>query len=401
MGPEVWTDPVLSWIGAAGVVVYLVHVHRQRSRSAVEGKMLFLLYCLFALFFVRGFYWLTNDVRLQVPAFVPATLLPLAIALFVEALLRRHLSPALKAFVALGTVLLFLLNVLNPIGRADLFTGYKVFSLSTILWLGLVLITRDRRRLSLMENRFIDGFTAALGFTFVLATTDMQMRPEWLHFRIGSLGGLIFVYVCLRLINLRESRVAVPAEILGLVGKASVGTVAYAVTVGDVRIDTCLSVFFVSCAFVLLLAILERLREIRVHNGHSSFVRWLIAARTDSIEGFVASLNGLPMAREHVVVRGADLAGYDPDLIVGAFEDSHPVLTLSSLRSELAGHGRSPDLIEQVVALLETYEMTHATLLSSSPPVLLLLNLPEFAGGHNPLLQLGLLQKFGRLLKPA
>ncbi|MCH8000660.1 MAG: hypothetical protein IIA34_03215 [Proteobacteria bacterium] len=68
--------------------------------------MLVLLYCLAALFISRGFYWLTEDEWLQVPSFVPATLLPLPVALFVEALMRRHIRPAFKVFVAVGTQML-------------------------------------------------------------------------------------------------------------------------------------------------------------------------------------------------------------------------------------------------------------------------------------------------------
>lgn len=399
MGVDLWTDPLVSWIGAGGVLAYIVHIHRQRSRSAVETKVLFLLYCLMALFLIRGFYWLTDDVRLQVPAFVPATLLPLAITLFVEALLRRHAGPALKIFVAVGTLLVFWLNILNPISREDLFVVYKIFMLVTFAWLGKLLITRKRGALSAMENRFVDGITAALACTFVLALTDLQIRPDWLHFRIGSIGGLIFVYVCLRLDNAGGSRLAVPAEIAGLLARSLVITLAFALIMGSVPVDAYVAAFIVSVALVLLVAILERVRESRLWNHRASFFQWLINARTATLDEFIESLHQLPLAAEHIVLRDEQLGGYDVALVQRAFDEGPPVATLGTLRAELAKDGENAGVIEQLVALLENHAMTHATLLSTAPRVMLLLNLPELAGAHNPVLEVRLLQKFGRLVR--
>ena len=401
MGYETWTDPILCWIGATGVSAYVIHIHGQRSRSSVETKLLFLLYCLTALFLVRGFYWLTDDARLQVPAFVPATLLPLAITLFVEALLRRHVSPAMKLFVALGTVTLFWLNLLNPISREALFTGYKIFTLSTIIWLGLVLAVRNRRTLSAMENSFIDAVTAALAFTFVLALTDMQMQPDWLPFRLGSIGGLIFVYVCLRLTDAGNSRRLVLGEMLGLAVKAAVAAIAFGLLVANASTNAYLAAFCVAVALVLLVAILERIREGRIRNLQTSFFQWLINLRAASLDDFIEALYQIPLAGEHLVLRGDQLRGYDVALLAGTFDLGRPVLTLSSLRASLAAGSRGSDGAEQLVDMLERHEMTHATMLSTAPAVILLLNLPEFAGGHNPVLQVGLIQKFGRLLRPA
>ncbi|HUF69720.1 MAG TPA: hypothetical protein VMM79_13840 [Longimicrobiales bacterium] len=401
MSVETWAEPLLSWIGAAGVLAYILHIHRQRSRSILEAKVLFLLYSLAALFVVRGFYWLTDDVRLQVPAFVPATLLPLAITLFVEALLRRHVSFPLKIFVAAGTFTVFWLNILDPITREQLFTVYKVFMLGTIVWLGAILITRDRRSLSTMENRFITAVSAALACTFLLALTDLQIRPEWLHFRVGSIGALIFVYVCLRLMTPGGSRLAIAGEIAGLTAKSLVAALAFGLLIGPSPTDTFVATFFIATALVLLLTILERIRESRFRNHQASFFNWLAKARTASLDEFMDSLSQLPLAAEHVVLRQDQLTGYDLELLREAFDADRPVATLAMLRASLSRESPRTAAREQLVDMLEKHEMTHATLVSEAPPTVLLLNLPDFVGSYNPVLHVELLQKFGRMLRPA
>ena len=71
---------------------------------------------------------------LGVLAFVPVTLFPLACTLFVEALLRRHVSLGLKLYVAGGTVAFL---VLDLFGRrlpfeTDLLLGMLIFVVSTL-----------------------------------------------------------------------------------------------------------------------------------------------------------------------------------------------------------------------------------------------------------------------------
>ncbi len=398
MGFETWTDPILSFGGAAGSIAYIAHIHRDRSRSYLELMMLVLLYCLAALFISRGLYWLTEDERLQVPSFLPATLLPLAVALFVEALMRRHIRPAFKVFVAVGTLACFVLNLVPLVSREDLWTISRVVTLGTFAGLAFMVAFRDRGAHSPMENRLISGFTTALAITFVLALTDLGIAPSWLHFRLGGIGGLIFVYICVRFTDPDESWVFVVRELFWVGAGALVVTSAFAVLAPDGATDLYVAIFFVSFSFVLLFTVLERLRGLRRDSQNTSFFRWLLETRTGSINDFIDSLHRLPLAREHRVVRGPDLDLYEPEEMGDVLEGTDAVCTLSSLRAGLVKRQHDREGAEQLIGLLEQNGMTHVALLSQKPYAFLLLNLPQFTSTHNPMLELALLQKYARLL---
>ena len=400
MGFETWTDPILSFVGAAGAIAYIAHIHRDRSRSYLELMMLVLLYCLAALFISRGFYWLTEDERLQVPSFVPATLLPLALGLFVEALTRRHLRPSFKVFMAVGTLACVVLNLVPLVSRDDLWTISRVVTLGTFAGLALVVAFRDRREHAPMENRLITGVTTALAIAFVLALTDLQIAPSWLHFRLGGIGGLIFIYVCVRFTDPDESWVFVVRELFWVGAGALVVTSTLAVLAPGGATDLYFAIFFVSFSFVLLFIILERLRSLRRDSQSTSFFRWLLDARTGSINDFIDSLYRLPLAREDLVVRGSDLDLYEPAEMADVLDGADAVCTLSSLRAGLGKRQDDREGTEQLIGLLEQNGMTHVALLSQEPYAFLLLNLPQFTSTHNPMLEMALLQKYARLLSP-
>src|SRR2546426_898933 len=83
--------------------------------------------------------------------------------------------------------------------RSPFFHAFSVFALLTMAWLGWDLLVRRRADLAPMENRFTDALTAVLAFCLLLFATDFGLRPGWVPFRLGSLGGLLFVYACVRL----------------------------------------------------------------------------------------------------------------------------------------------------------------------------------------------------------
>lgn len=399
MGHELWTDPLVSWIGAAGTLSYTVHIHRNRSRSHLEYTTLLLLYTLGALFLLRGHYWLTEDPRMQMPSFVPATVVPIVVTLFVEALLRRHAHPALKLFAAGGSFVCFVLNLVPIVDRDTLWTISKVITLGTFAWLAWMVVRRDRRAHSTVENRLITSIGTSLAIAFFLALTDLQLAPSWFHFRIGGIGGLIFVYVCIRLTDPDESSMAVLGELIGLAFQAVLITGALIVLLPAEPTDLYVSIFLLSLSFLLLYTIFSRLRGLRWESEHTSFFRWLLEMRCGSVDEFVDALEHLPLAREHRVVREREVEPADPAAMAVALDHIGEVSTLSSLRSMRRNNpGAHRDGIEQLIGLLQEHGMTHVTMLSSRPHTFLLLNLPQFASTHNPLLEIALLHKYAALL---
>ena len=168
---------------------------------------------------------------------------------------------------------------------------------------------------------------------------------------------------------------------------------------GSSTVGAFLDVFAVSLAAVLVTIVLERVKALQLEDREVSFLRWLLRAETRSLEGLIGSLRDLPLTEEHITLKGADLDGYDASAISRIFEDSSAVVSLASLRHEIASRGEVvPEATEELVHILEKYDMTHAALVCGEPPTLLLLNLPQVAPQLYEV-QVRLIQKHARMLE--
>jgi len=392
-----------SLVGAAGNVLYLRHIYQRPTHSALEGRTVFLLVVITALFIFRSVYWLLGGDLLHTITLVPSTLIPLAATLFVETLRRRHSPPPIKWIVGAGTVASFAMNwvLFRAAPKEHFFDFFRWFTIGTLAWLGLALLVRNRADLAPIENRFVDGITAACGMGVIFAATDFSVTPSWAPFQLGGIGALFFVYTCVRLINTVERRATIAAEMTRILIEAAVITLIFALVVPALDRTVLAAVFSLSLAFNLVIRVAARLRGLQIKSGPgTSFFRWLLYSSTASLDEFVDSLQSIPWTTAPVVLRGADLAPYDEASIGAIFDDAHPVWTLSSLRTALRGaSGPDADGAEELVDLLETRDMTHAAMVGRKPLVLLLVNIPEVAGPHEPALEFALLQKYSRLLR--
>ena len=136
----------------------------------------------------------------------------------------------------------------------------------------------------------------------------------------------------------------------------------------------------VAAAWVLLSAIVTRMMALHAESRAGSFLRWLLHARLDSLDGFLVSLRRLPVAAGYVVLRGSDLRAYRVERLFDLPEAKRGPLSISAARSWIA-LGRNLDEAEQLVDLLKRHEMTHALLVSVEPP---LVHPAPAAASHRP-----------------
>ena len=397
-----FTDLFVDWTAAFGVLAYAFYLHRNRILSTLETRTLFLLDCAGALFLVRGFFWLTGkNPLLGVLTFAPATLFPLAYTLFAEGLLRRHVSLVLKLYVAAGTIIFLSLDLLNRLAfDVELLVGFLLFLVSTLAALTAQVVTRDRRQLSTAENRFVDAMATVSIAVIPLAVSDFRKVFDWIAVpRMGGIAGLLFVYALMRPAGDARPVRALGLEVLGMLARGAVVAVALVAAMGQNSIGAFFDALAISVAAILLTIVLERLKALQLENREASFLRWLLRADARSPEGLIGSLRDLPLTEEHITLKGADLDGYDAAAISRVFDDGRAVLSLASLRHELAARGEAvAEAVEELVHILEKYEMTHVALVCHEPPTLLLLNLP-LVGTHLYEVQVQLIQKYFRLLE--
>jgi len=392
---------VISLVGAAGNLAYLRHIYRRPTHSPLEGRSVFLLSVITALLLLRPIYWTIGGDLLHTLVLIPAALIPIASTLFVEMLRRRHAPPLVKWIIAAGTLTAFAMNFIfwgaGP--KEHFFDFFRWFVIGTFAWLALSLLLRRRSDLSPMENRFVDGTMAACAMGVIMAGTDFNVRPSWAPYQLGGIGSLFFVYCSVRLTNTVERRSRLLMEIARILFESALIIAIFAAVVHGADRTVYAAGFALALAFNLFIRVTTRLRGLHIKSGPGmSFFRWLLFSSATSLDDFVESMESIPWATKPLVLRGAELEPYDAAAIAETFDDAHPIWTLSALRAALRGASENVDGAEELVDLLETRDMTHVAMLARAPLVLLLVNLPEVAGPHEPALEFALLQKYSRLL---
>ena len=378
---------------------------RQREESGTSGASLFLIGTLAVLLLLRGFYWLSS-----VPAagtlgrlvFAAATLLPLAITLFVERLLRRHHPLPLKFLSMTISTLFFGLNVVSnlPEQRAWLLAFLAGLTL-VIAWNGWLLLFTRSAELSSNERKLARALVLAVTLSIPLIATDFRTMHHLFPVRLGAIGALLFVYVLLSLVETRDVLWALGLRVLAVLSVAAALSSTFALAIHGFEPDfvrTALSTLPIAAAWALLAAISARIFSLSTLNDGNHFLRWLLHARLDTAQGFLHSLKRLPQTAHHEILTEAHLAGYSLlDLVDVMMRHREPV-SLAEVRAWAVSPDRFVDGAEQLVDLLERHQMTHALLVSRGPVLILLLSLPQGAHAAIGRVRAGVIQRIARRL---
>ena len=397
MTPDILADVTVNVVGMTGVGYYLWHLHKTRARSPIESRLLFLFWVIFAVLFVRSFFWSTGEPPwLQKWVFFPAVLLPLASVFVIEGLLRRHVPKAIKIITVAGVLCFSARNLLAGIS-GDWLVAFLAF-FAAILFIGVVLLfMRDRKSLSAAENRLISAFTVAAACSVPLVASDFRLEIGMFPIRLGAFGALLMVYVFVRDTRRDDSPWIVLNELRTLCLRgALVATLIVVLLKGRAPLQWDYVFFAIGAAsaFVLQLMIFDRISSLSRQNSRQSVTTWLLSAPTSSKEAFLAALNRLPQLGGLRVLESDMLQKYDAK-VLGSFLSEARVVGLAQLRRQQAdGHtGR-----EQTKDLLETHHMTHACLLQADPLVVMLCTLPEVEQAAFGESELRLIQRLGSLV---
>jgi uncharacterized membrane protein YjjB (DUF3815 family) len=403
--PAESVDVLVTWVGAATLLRYRVALGRRRERSALERRTGFLISCMALLLLVRGFSWLNPDVRwLGIAMLLPATLLPLAMTLFTEGLLRRHvprwtkwLAVGLTATAATTTI------VLGVAHTSDARVTYVLLAalLTMMGVLGVLLARRDKGSLSRSENGLVRACLLVTLISLPLVATDFRFDIGWPMSRLGTLGALLFCYTLLRQPQ-EHARVIWWARDVGrLLLRAAVVCLLLLVALRTAPRELLVPLFVLATALVIAVAIADRLAQSNVSRTEAALLRWLARPPATTLHGFVRELHHLPLTADALIIEQQDLAMYDRAALCAALATGRPVHSLARLREERAvqseGRAEAARGADQLTDLLERAEMTHVALLTTQPLRLLLANIPELPGAADAELALGAVVRHGQL----
>lgn len=397
-------DVLVTWVGAVTLLRYRIALGRRRERSALERRTGFLISALALLFLLRGFAWLNPEMHwLGVLMLLPATLLPLAMTLFVEGLLRRHVSRWVKWFAVGATAVAAPTTLtLRALSNTNPSPNYVLLAELLLMMgvLGVVLARRDRASLSRSENGLVRSCLLVTLLALPLVATDFRFEANWPTPRLGTIGTLLFCYTLLRRPQEHARLIWWARDVGRLLLRAGIVCLLLLVAVRT-EPQLLAPLFALATALVLAVAIADRLSQSNVSRTEVALLRWLARPPATSLNGFVRELHHLPLTADALVIGPRDLAMYDHDALCAALATGRPVRSLARLREERsvsnqhrAAAARGAD---QLTDLLERTEMTHVALLSSTPLVVLLANIPELPGATDAELALGAVVRHGQL----
>lgn len=379
-GSGVLAEALVSWLSLYGVFAALYVYWIQTTRTRLELCVMFLLECLGVLLFVRGFYWIFGLDVFGVATYLAAALIPFAVLLFVEALLRRHFPLPVKVFVLVGTVLFVTLALAGRLHSSPLWLpAFTFYAFAMQLVLAGAIVFRDRADLTPVEDRAAGAIAVAVIMIFPLVVTDLASDLGLHVARVGSVGILMLVHAMVVASEPHGSARTVFVRHLAVIGLATGFGAVQAYVIGDLHPATVARSAAVFGCILMLVMIHTRVRA-QYHIGRGQgLVRSIAAADTHSTESFLHVLEILPIVAGYRLLRAANLVGYDFWLFQQLFQRCGAnVITRSQLRRTLQ---KTPDEAayhaEQLEELLEREGMSHAVLIHPKPLALLLVHIPS------------------------
>lgn len=399
--PAESVDVLVTWVGAAALLRYRIALHRRRERSALERRTGFLVSAIALLLLLRGLSWLRPDLQwLGAAMLVPAGLLPLAMTLFTEGLLRRHVARWIKWLAVCATLLSLTVTFVTAIAAANDRLRSLVLLVAlmvTMTVLGTALARRDRRTLSHSENALVRACLLVTLLGLPLVATDFRFATGWPPARLGTIAALLFCYTLLGRPQEQMHLSRWAADIGRLSLRAVLVSALLLLAIRNVPPSLIPSLFVLATAIVFALAIADRLFDGRAARAETALLRWLARPAPATLQAFARELRHLPLTADALLLAADDLAPYDHDALRTALGGSRPVHSLARLREERAAAGVRARGADQLTDLLERTEMTHVALLSERPIRLLLANVPELPGADDAELALAAVLRHGEL----
>ncbi|MFO6419218.1 hypothetical protein ACLBKS_03340 [Hylemonella sp. W303a] len=401
MVDPIYSDVAVTWIGAAGCAVYAHFLWQIRRSSSFARAALFLFVLLALLLLIRGFFWTMPDsMALGRTVLGVATLLPVAMTIFSEHLLRRHHPLSLKLGALAVSAVFFVINLIFVLPvNLPLLIAFLCCFVVVLAWNGWQLVRHQHSELTRHEVDIARATALVVLLSLPLVMTDFREEVDVGPMRLGALAPLLLVHVLLHLTHTGNAAIQALLRLATLTIAAATLSFVFglvAVGFGPPLPATWLGSLPVAMAWVLLASSIVQARRLQSEVQSQNFLNWLLHARMDNIDGFLASLRQLPLTGESIVLRASDLAAYDTGrMLAMTAERDHP-MSAGEARTLVRTTGDRLDAAEQWLDLFERHHMTHALIVARDPALIILLNLPQSGSLIANEVRAGVIQRVAR-----
>ncbi|PXW70843.1 hypothetical protein C7964_102742 [Loktanella sp. PT4BL] len=387
----IMTQLFLSAAALTGLFVLQTVLTRRDRDDPINRRFLFGVRVTMVLFAGRALMILTGIEAFRILTLLGAAIIPLAVLILTEGLLRRHAPPLVKAVIGGGAVV-FAVSSLWYSGSID---PARLFALLGFQLLGFVLsgwliISRDKASLSVTENAMVVRLGLSLILFIPLAAGDFLLLSIGLPIQFSALGVLILCWLAIGLGRPHLGHRATLVNLAVMVG-AACGVGAMIAAFAQLGRDGYLLSIAAIMTTLFVVAILNDARALRLEEQSVGLLRQLAVARTDDPMTFLRDLQDHPLVEGAVVVSEESLQGLQDDVLDRIFAAA-PVLR----RSDPPQLGPVAD--DHIAYLFARYSATHVMLAASRPRVLVALAMPSLGASPSAELELQIVQRMAALI---
>tara|TARA_B100001167_G_scaffold190705_1_gene158129 strand:- start:186 stop:1385 length:1200 start_codon:yes stop_codon:yes gene_type:complete len=301
--------------------------------------------------------------------------LPLVIALFFEALIKRHYPKIYKWSLVLLTIFLLFGYLFSLEYWKDIYQLSLI--IIVVLSAGFILIEKKYLNTADKQVLFTHLIAIILSIPFLAFEFYMYNEDTIINVSTASFSALIFVNALAQLINGHSRPYNVLTSILWyfIVSSLFVGIMFISSIVVDP--ERMIEMLFIMFTIQVAFGTSQILRSYEIKKNSATFISWLV----DQKDGFVKSMNfgrsyG-PGLGDFIILAKDELDQYDSEDLIRYGSKNNKLINHSTLKSKINNHANnSLDTAaeEQLIDIMESQDMSDMFFLTIDPLRIMLIN---------------------------
>ena len=301
--------------------------------------------------------------------------LPLVIALFFEALIKRHYPKIYKWSLVLLTIFLLFGYLFSLEYWKDIYQLSLI--IIVVLSAGFILIEKKYLNTADKQVLFTHLIAIILSIPFLAFEFYMYNEDIIINVSTASFTALVFVNVLAQLINGHSRPYNVLTSILWyfIVSSLFVGIMFISSIVVDP--ERMIEMLFIMFTIQVAFGTSQILRSYEIKKNSATFISWLV----DQKDGFIKSMN---FGRSHgpglgdfIILAKDELDQYDSEDLIKYGSKNNKLINHSALKSKINNHeNNSIDSTaeEQLIDIMESQDMSDMFFLTIDPLRIMLIN---------------------------
>ena len=301
--------------------------------------------------------------------------LPLVIALFFEALIKRHYPKIYKWSLVLLTIFLLFGYLFSLEYWKDIYQLSLI--IIVVLSAGFILIEKKYLNTADKQVLFTHLIAIILSIPFLAFEFYMYNEDIIINVSTASFSALIFINALAQLINGHSRPYNVLTSILWyfIVSSLFVGIMFISSIVVDP--ERMIEMLFIMFTIQVAFGTSQILRSYEIKKNSATFISWLV----DQKDGFVKNMN---FGRSHgpglgdfIILAKDELDQYDSEDLIKYGSKNNKLINHSALKSKINNHeNNSIDSTaeEQLIDIMESQDMSDMFFLTIDPLRIMLIN---------------------------